>query len=52
MVPSLAFVRTFARGAMDSVWEEGIDSWGCLQKQGYNEALFTDRQVWYLVHWH
>lgn len=44
-LPTLDDVRLFARGAMDCVWEEDIDSWGLLRRQGYDEARFTDRQV-------
>lgn len=44
-LPTLDDVRLFARGAMDCVWEEDIDSWELLRRQGYDEARFTDRQV-------
>lgn len=44
-LPTLTDVRLFARGAMDSVWKEGIDSWGMLHRHGYDETRFTDRYM-------
>ncbi|RSH82647.1 uncharacterized protein EHS24_007640 [Apiotrichum porosum] len=44
-LPTLADVRLFARGAMDSVWKEGIDSWGMLHRHGYDETRFTDQYM-------
>lgn len=44
-VPSLDAVRNFARGAMDCVFEEGIDSWGRVYRSGYDEVRFTDRYM-------
>ncbi|RSH86566.1 uncharacterized protein EHS24_004835 [Apiotrichum porosum] len=44
-LPELDYVRKFARGAMDSVWDEGIDSLGTLQRTEYDEDLFTDRYM-------
>ncbi|RSH85094.1 uncharacterized protein EHS24_006687 [Apiotrichum porosum] len=45
-LPTLDAVRDFARGAMDCVFEEGVDSWGRLVPcNGYDESRYTDRYM-------